>query len=153
MLALLVAAVPIALLPASAREVPQEAVQAAEAALRKSLPAPFEAAQLEVSAVEEHLLAAGPTCRADLICVCSAAELTRGLHALDLQLERFGTSRWWAADLRLVDPCDDEVIDRRSAVVEPSLPALSRWVSEAASALLRGRDLAPLRFAGAAHRS
>ncbi|MGZ6143931.1 MAG: hypothetical protein ACXWLM_11375 [Myxococcales bacterium] len=146
MLALL-AAIPIAVLPATSREVPAEAVRQAEGALRSAMPPPYEPAKFPM--LEEHLAAAGPSCRADPQCVCSAVPLEAGAKALELEVERL-SARAWAADLRLLAPCENELIDRKAAVIDAGAAALSRFAAEAAAALLRGRDLGPLRWSGAA---
>jgi hypothetical protein len=140
-LALLAAAVPVMLLPATGRDVPAEALRAGQEALQRALPPPFEAAKLDLPVFEEHLAAAGTGCRADPACVCASAPLEAGARALDLDLVRL-SARAWAADLRLIAPCENEVIDRRAAVVDASQAALTRFVAGAAVALLRGRDRA-----------
>jgi hypothetical protein len=72
--------------------------------------------------------------------------LAKGALAFDLELSRPDASGPWAADLRLLSPCEGQVLARRAELVEPSAAALSRWVNEAAQALLRGRDLKKLRY-------
>jgi len=150
MLALLglLAAMPIAILPASASEVPAAAVSEAQAALGRALPAPFEAARLDLRMLQEHLAAAGPGCRVAPACVCAAAPFEAGVRALDLEVSKL-SERAWAADLKLVAPCEDQILDRRASVVEAGAAALARFVSEAAEQMLRGRDLGPLRYAAA----
>jgi hypothetical protein len=141
----LLAAVPIALLPATAREVPAEAVLQAEAAVRKSLPRPFEAAPLDLATLHEHLAAAGPACRADPRCVCAAAPFEAGTRAIELDVQWLSPQAW-AGDLRLVAPCEGLLLDRKAAAVEASAAALARFVAEATGAILRGRDLGPLKY-------
>lgn len=127
------------LLPATTRDLPAEAARAADEAAARALPAPFEAAKLDLRVFHEHLAAAGEGCRADLPCLCAAAPFEPRTPALDVDVTRL-SPRAWAVDVRLLAPCENEVIDRRAAVVEAGPAALTRFVEEAVRALLRGRD-------------
>ena len=142
----LLAALPIALLPVEPGGVPAEAVRAAELALRKSLPPPFEAAALDAATLAEHLAASGPACRSDLLCLCSVAPFEEKAGALDLRLEQLPELKAWSADLRLVIPCLDLVVNRRAEALPQSPAALTRWIGETVVALLRGRDLGEVRW-------
>jgi hypothetical protein len=146
----LAAALPIALLPAESSGVPAQGVKAATESLQRSLPAPWRAAPLDLAALEQHLAAAGPACRDDLLCLCSVVPLEEGALALDLRLSNLAPLGGWAVDLRLVVPCSGAVLDRRAAAVEPSAAALARFTAEAVALLLRGRDLGEIRWSGGA---
>jgi len=145
---LLAAALQVALLPADAAGVPAEAVKAGAQSLQRSLPAPWTEARLEQAALAEHLAAAGPACRTDLVCLCSVAPFEEGALALDLRLTSLAPLKGWSADLRLVEPCAGRVVDRRSLVVEATPAALARFTAEATVQLLRGRDLPGIRWSG-----
>jgi len=136
------AAIPIAILPATSSEVPAEAVRQAEVALRSAMPKPFEPAGLDLAVLATHLAAAGPACRADLECICTVGPFERGTRMLDLDVQKL-SARAWSADLRLLAPCEGELIDRKAAVVEASAAGLARFAADGAVALLRGRDLLP----------
>jgi hypothetical protein len=149
-LASLAAALQVALLPPETTGVPQEAVKAGAQALQRALPAPWAQAKLDEAALGEHLAAAGPACRPDLICLCSVAPFEDGALALDLRVSSLspGGLKGWTVDVRLVEPCAGKVVDRRSLVVEATPAALSRFVGEATAQLLRGRDLPGIRWSG-----
>jgi hypothetical protein len=141
-LALAAGPVPVAVLPVNAPELPREAAAAADA-LGRALPPPFAALGLDGAAIREHLAAAGPACRRDPACLCAAAGLAPGQLALDLDLAPVGApASAWAADLRLLAPCEGRLVDRRAEMVAASGGALQRFLEESAAALLRGRDLA-----------
>ena len=137
-------AVPVAILPLQPGGVPPEAAKAAEEALARGLPEPFVLAPLDPGALREHLLSAGPGCRNDLLCLCGLVPFAPGAQALDLELARVGQG--YSADLALVAPCEGLVLDRRAALVGPTAAALVRFVAQAEVEMLRGRDLAPLRY-------
>jgi hypothetical protein len=147
---LLAAALQVALLPADATGVPAEAVKAGAQALQKALPAPWAELKLDQAALAEHLAAAGPACRTDLVCLCSVAPFEEGALALDLRVTPLAPLKGWSADLRLVEPCAGRVVDRRSLAVEATPAALARFAGEAAGQLLRGRDLPGIRWSGKA---
>jgi hypothetical protein len=147
---LLAAALRVALLPAETTGVPAEAVKAGAQALQRSLPAPWAEAKLDQAALAEHLAAAGPACRTDLVCLCSVAPFEEGALALDLRVSSLAPLKGWTADLRLVEPCAGKVVDRRSVAVEATPAALARFAAEAAGQLLRGRDLPGIRWTGKA---
>ena len=149
----LAAAFQITLLPPHAPGVPPEVVKAAAQALQRSLPAPWGEARLDAAAFAEHLAAAGPACRFDLTCLCSVAPFDEGALALDLRLSTLSPNlrfKGQSADLRLVEPCSGRVLDRRAAALEAGPAAAARFISEAAVALLRGRDLPAIRWPGKA---
>jgi len=150
--AVLAAALQVALLPPDVAGVPAEAVKAAAQSLQRSLPAPWAQRKLDEAALAEHLAAAGPACRPDLVCLCSVAPFEEGELALDLRLTSLAPAglRGWSADLRLVEPCAGRVLDRRSVVVEATPAAVAKFAAEAAGQLLRGRDLSSIRWSGKA---
>ena len=142
--ALLAAALPVALLPPDARELPAEATRAAVESMTRALPAPFAPAPLDALLVRTHLDAAGPACRHDGVCLCSAVPLTPGALALDLTLAK-NEHGLWSVDLSLLSPCEGKVLARRAELIEANKEALSQWIAKATEALLKGRDLGPLR--------
>jgi hypothetical protein len=151
-LASMAAALQVAVLPPEATGVPQEAVKAGALTLQRSLPPPWAQAKLDEAALAEHLAAAGPACRPDLVCLCSVAPFEDGALALDLRVTSLAPAslKGWSVDVRLVEPCAGKVVDRRSLVVEATPAALSRFVAEATGQLLRGRDLPGIRWSGKA---
>jgi hypothetical protein len=140
----------VAVLPADAAGVPAEAVKAGVQAVQRSLPAPWAQQRLDEAALAEHLAAAGPACRPDLICLCSVTPFEEGALALDLRVTSLAPLKGWSVDLRLVEACAGAVVDRRSLVVEATAAALARFAAEATGQLLRGRDLTGIRWSGKA---
>lgn len=143
---ILLATIPLAVLPPDAREIPSDVAQAAREAMSNALPAPFAEPQGDAAKLRENLAVAGPTCRADPVCVCSAGPLAPSYAALDLKIEPAAMGKSWAVDLRLLYPCRNEVVDRRAALVAPERGAVVRFATESVAAMLKGHDLPQLRY-------
>ena len=144
----LFATLPIVVLPIEARDLPADTARQVLLVAERSLPAPYASTPFDRAVLDEHLAAAGPACRSDLVCLCSVAVLATGTLALDVRVSSLSPLRGLSADVQLVRPCEDEVVDRRAAIVEAGWGRLDAFIAEAAGALLRGRDLGAVRYSG-----